>query len=347
MRDEGYIKYRIHWTPQPAPDAAATKQLEAWRRPLFKAGLIGQYDNPPIGFGNISMRCGEAGQFLITGTQTGHVALSNEAHYTLVTDYDIAGNELSCRGPVQASSEALTHAAIYELDPAINAVVHVHSQSLWDRYVNILPTTHPDIAYGTPEMAREFARVQGVRLSIAGNCRDGRPCGGTAQHRRDARAGGDEDPRAHSRPARPASSPCRGSSAKINVRQYFIEGTVSSTPRGLNEDARTALIDGFSKARFVLFRTATRCVRPARSISKQTCTSPSIRSRRALRGYSGATVSRGTRSELLSTIRATIGGSSSAANTDAETTRTTSVRQFIRVPDSRPATPAACGDRRL
>ncbi|MDH5622637.1 MAG: class II aldolase/adducin family protein [Gammaproteobacteria bacterium] len=159
MQDEGYIKYRMHWTPQPAPYVAATKRLEVWRRPLFKAGLIGQYDNPPIGFGNISMRCGEAGQFLITGTQTGRVALSNEAHYALVTDYDIAGNELSCRGPVQASSEAMTHAAIYELDPAINAVVHVHSQSLWDRYVNILPTTHPDIAYGTPEMAREFARL--------------------------------------------------------------------------------------------------------------------------------------------------------------------------------------------
>jgi len=159
MLDEGYIKYRIHWSPKPAPDVAAAKQLEEWRRPLFVAGLIGQYDDPPIGFGNISIRCGEPGQFLITGTQTGHVAYSSAAHYSLVTDYDIAENELSCSGPVQASSEALTHAAIYEMDPAINAIVHVHSQSLWDRYVNILPTTHPDIAYGTPEMAHEFERL--------------------------------------------------------------------------------------------------------------------------------------------------------------------------------------------
>lgn len=159
MLDEGYIKYRIHWSPQPAPDATTAMRLEEWRRPLFVAGLIGQYAEPPIGFGNISMRCGGPGQFLITGTQTGHIAHSNAAHYSLVTDYDIAANELSCTGPLQASSEALTHAAIYEMDPAINAVVHVHSRLLWDRYLNILPTTHPDIPYGTPEMACEFARL--------------------------------------------------------------------------------------------------------------------------------------------------------------------------------------------
>ncbi len=159
MLDEGYIKYRSHWSPGPAPNAAAVKQLEEWRRPLFAAGLIGQYEDQPVGFGNISIRYGEPGQFLITATQTGHVEHSNEEHYSLVTQYNIAGNELSCRGPSQASSEALTHAAIYEVDPAINAIVHVHSRLLWDQYLNSLPTTRADVAYGTPEMAREFRRL--------------------------------------------------------------------------------------------------------------------------------------------------------------------------------------------
>jgi ribulose-5-phosphate 4-epimerase/fuculose-1-phosphate aldolase len=159
MADEGYIKYSSHWSPGPAPDVAATEQLEAWRRPLFIAGLIGQHADPPVGFGNISMRWGEAGQFLITATQTGHIGFSRAEHYSLVTDYDIESNELSCRGPLQASSEALTHAAIYELDPAINAVVHVHSQLLWSRYLNALPTTRTDIPYGTPGMAQDFRRL--------------------------------------------------------------------------------------------------------------------------------------------------------------------------------------------
>ena len=159
MLDEGYIKYRIHWSMMPAPDVAAARRMEVWRRPLFVAGLIGMYRDPAVGFGNISMRCGAPGEFLVTGTQTGHITHSNESHYSLVTHYDIAANELSCSGPVQASSESLTHAALYETDAAINAVVHVHSRPLWDEYVNVLPTTRADIAYGTPQMAREFSRL--------------------------------------------------------------------------------------------------------------------------------------------------------------------------------------------
>lgn len=53
----------------------------------------------------------------------------------------------------------MTHAAIYELDSAIGAVVHVHSRDLWDKLINKLPTTNPDVGYGTPEMAEEFRRL--------------------------------------------------------------------------------------------------------------------------------------------------------------------------------------------
>ncbi len=157
--DEGYIKYQSHWSPGEAPSAAVACQIEETRRPLFEAGLIGHYEEHNVGFGNISVRCGAPGQFLITGTQTGHIEQTTEQHYSLVTSYDIARNEVTCSGPVQASSEAMTHAAIYELDAAIAAVVHVHSRSLWDRHLNRLPTTNVDIGYGTPEMAQEFQRL--------------------------------------------------------------------------------------------------------------------------------------------------------------------------------------------
>ncbi|NQV86344.1 MAG: class II aldolase/adducin family protein [Woeseiaceae bacterium] len=159
MPDEGYIKYRSHWSPGPAPDAAAVRILDEWRRPLFAAGLIGQYKEHEIGFGNISIRYGQTNQFLITGTQTGHVEYSDETHYSLVTSYDIERNEVSCTGPLQASSEAMTHAAIYELDPSIKAIVHVHSKPLWTKHLNEMCTTQADIQYGTPEMAQEFRRL--------------------------------------------------------------------------------------------------------------------------------------------------------------------------------------------
>jgi len=159
MLDEGYIKYQSRWSEAPAPDPAAALLLDEWRKPLFEAGLVGHYEDIGIGFGNISIRSKEPRQFLITGTQTGHIAATTEQHYSLVTDYDIKRNEVHCSGPVQASSEAMTHAAIYELDPSIAAIVHVHSKALWDAHLDKLPTTSADVAYGTPEMAREFRRL--------------------------------------------------------------------------------------------------------------------------------------------------------------------------------------------
>jgi ribulose-5-phosphate 4-epimerase/fuculose-1-phosphate aldolase len=76
-----------------------------------------------------------------------------------VTDYDIEGNRVACTGPVQASSESLTHAAVYDADPAVCAVVHAHHPGLWRRDLHRLPTTRADAAYGTPAMAFEFLRL--------------------------------------------------------------------------------------------------------------------------------------------------------------------------------------------
>jgi len=53
----------------------------------------------------------------------------------------------------------MTHAAIYALGDAIGAVVHVHSEELWQSSLGKLPTTDPDVAYGTPDMARELDRL--------------------------------------------------------------------------------------------------------------------------------------------------------------------------------------------
>lgn len=157
--DEGYVKYESQWTHGPGPDNAVVSLLERWRRPLFDAGLIGHYEDLGVGYGNISVRIGTGNQFAISGTQTGHLRETMAEHYAIVTDYDIDANRVSCRGPVQASSESMTHAAIYELSTAIRAIVHVHSLALWEALRDHLPTTHPDIPYGTPEMAREFARL--------------------------------------------------------------------------------------------------------------------------------------------------------------------------------------------
>ena len=159
MTDEGRIKFNCAWTKGPPFENTAIVELNTWRRPLFDAGLVGLYDDTGVGFGNMSVRSGPDVRFIISGTQTGHLAELTGAHCAEVTDYDIQDNRVTCHGPVKASSESLTHAAIYELSPTIQAIVHVHSDTLWHELRNKVPTTNPTVAYGTPDMAEEFRRL--------------------------------------------------------------------------------------------------------------------------------------------------------------------------------------------
>lgn len=155
--DEGYIKYKQTLIEGPALGHQEIEEINAYRTELYRMNLIGAYDDI-IGFGNISV-LDASDQMIISGTQTGQIAQLGPEHYTKVVSYDIDKNELTCKGPIKASSEALTHAAVYELSNTIRAVIHVHSRALWDKYLNQMPTTKADVSYGTPDMAYEVKRL--------------------------------------------------------------------------------------------------------------------------------------------------------------------------------------------
>lgn len=159
MIDEGVIKFDSRWQQSPPLELTEIDDLLEWRQPLFAAGLIGHYEEFDVGFGNLSARVGDSQQFVISGSQTGHVARPTAAHFALVTDFSIELNFVAAIGPVEASSESLTHAALYALSDAIRAVVHVHSEELWVRLMPSLPSTRESVAYGTPQMALEFGRL--------------------------------------------------------------------------------------------------------------------------------------------------------------------------------------------
>ena len=157
MIDEGTIKFVSRWEKGPPPGIQLVDDLIHWRTPLFNAGLIGHFEEHDVGYGNLSARLNEGGAFVISGTQTGHIAEAGAEHFSIVTAYDIDANAVTSTGPVEASSESLTHAAIYDLDPAIGSVVHVHSDPLWNASRDLLPSTDESVAYGTPQMARAFS----------------------------------------------------------------------------------------------------------------------------------------------------------------------------------------------
>jgi len=156
---EGYIKFKCHFDRAnlDIPEELFTP-LNYWRNFLRDKGWIGSYPDG-IGFGNISIRIPGSDRFFITGSATGSLPNLETKHYALVEKCDPAGNIIWCKGLLKASAESMSHYTVYTTIPGACAVVHIHNRPLWDKYVEILPTTSKDFSYGTPEMAREIERV--------------------------------------------------------------------------------------------------------------------------------------------------------------------------------------------
>ena len=90
----------------------------------------------------------------------------SKKHYSLVKNYEINKNSVHCEGLSKASSESLTHAAIYETNMEVNAVIHIHNKCMWNKYLNDLPTTDKKAEFGTPEIALEIKKLANKNSGI-------------------------------------------------------------------------------------------------------------------------------------------------------------------------------------
>jgi ribulose-5-phosphate 4-epimerase/fuculose-1-phosphate aldolase len=168
--DDGVIKYdRSNFSLSGPIPEEEYKQLEYWRKKLYNVNLIGEYKDQGVGFGNMSMvknyqhiKESNVPQFIITGTQTGKFPDLTGSHYTRVTDYEISKLKIFMMGSIEASSEALTHAAIYETNSNIKVIFHIHSNFIWTGMIeDQADFTHESIPYGTVEMARATQKCVG------------------------------------------------------------------------------------------------------------------------------------------------------------------------------------------
>lgn len=159
---EGVIKFRLQFTKTNLPPSPELDELLVWRDRFYRLGIIG-YD--PLryhgdAFGNISHRIGDSDSFLISGSQSGKYQHALPEHFACVDSFELYENRIEAHGPIQPSSESLTHGAIYAMSPAVRCVVHGHSPQLWTRTSELgLPSTPPSVAYGTPDMALAIAQL--------------------------------------------------------------------------------------------------------------------------------------------------------------------------------------------
>ncbi|PKP11296.1 MAG: hypothetical protein CVU09_03205 [Bacteroidetes bacterium HGW-Bacteroidetes-4] len=176
MTDEGYIKYTFDWIKKPINlQSEVLDQLNLFRTKLRELNMIGKIPDGP-GFGNISVRS-EGDTFFISGSDTGSLELLEAEQVALVSHCDYLQNRIVFEGQIAASSESMSHAAIYQQNKDVGAVIHVHHAKFWNHYRNLLPTTEVDAAYGTPAIAKAIAqkteKKPKTKLLILGGHEDG------------------------------------------------------------------------------------------------------------------------------------------------------------------------------
>jgi putative hydrolase of the HAD superfamily len=163
---EGVIKFKLdHRKAEMKIDSSELMPLIQLRDRLWELNFIGIYPSdhpitPDIGFGNVSLRYTDNGQFTISGSQTGEKKETSIEDYALVLDYDIENNIVISKGQIKPSSESMTHAAIYDIAPEVKWVIHIHHKEMWESYQKLgMNTTPEDAPYGTPEMAKAIQKA--------------------------------------------------------------------------------------------------------------------------------------------------------------------------------------------
>lgn len=159
--DEGVIKYVSNHTSCSLQETLPTTffvsevfaALDATRTILHDLRFIG-VSSDGIGYGNISLRV-QKDTFLVSGSGTGAERILGPEGYSLVRAFDTEKNRVESLGPVRASSESMTHGAIYRANPALCCVIHIHNGELFDRLLAQGWVHTPEsVAYGTPELSR-------------------------------------------------------------------------------------------------------------------------------------------------------------------------------------------------
>lgn len=158
---EGYVKFNFDIKENEPVEKSKITELNSFRLKCYDLNFIGMYKEGElkgVGFGNISVNDGN--DFIISGTKTGELDVLTNRNYTRITGYDLSKNHVECRGAVAPSSEAMTHAAVYDSDSSIKAVIHIHNKELWDYLLKQnVPNTSKDAACGTTEMRNEVKRL--------------------------------------------------------------------------------------------------------------------------------------------------------------------------------------------
>lgn len=158
MQADGYIKFHcLREENDPDVEEQLLLTINRIRGLLKDKEWLGISES--IGYGNLSIRDIHGDGFLISGSASGGLERLSKETISRVYRWDYSSNTLWCRGFCDASSESLSHAAIYEALPQVLAVVHIHDSALWIAMQENLCSTPAGIEYGSVAMAEAVKKA--------------------------------------------------------------------------------------------------------------------------------------------------------------------------------------------
>ncbi len=158
MERESYIKFNCR---HHVKEISFPAEIDTWLgfgNALKAHKLIGKIDDQ-TGYGNISFRDRNSGDIYISASKSGTDDTYVKSHFSRIVTWDAEINFVESEGAMPASSETLTHLAVYEALKEVNCVAHIHSEYYWNMYLNHELTSNLDIEYGTKEMYFEVKRL--------------------------------------------------------------------------------------------------------------------------------------------------------------------------------------------
>lgn len=160
MIKEGYIKFAVHLNEMDIVLPETLSELNAVRSTLHDKGMIGVLP-VGIGFGNVSVKPLGSDHFFISGSATGGKRILEPEDYCRVDRCSAARNEVFCSGRIRASSETLSHDAVYHAKASVGCVIHIHHKAFFKKLLaaQTIPATSKEAEFGTPEMAEEIQQL--------------------------------------------------------------------------------------------------------------------------------------------------------------------------------------------
>lgn len=164
--DEGVIKFSYRkFSDEKREGFQGLSDFKRLHHELHKMGMLGFYEDHQVSYGNLSHKDESTGKIFVSSTDTGRLKELENENICQLVEVEVENNLVRYLGDNPPSSESMTHYFCYQTYDSFSWIAHIHHKPIWNYYLeNNLPAISENVAYGTPEMAKEMKSLLGNHI---------------------------------------------------------------------------------------------------------------------------------------------------------------------------------------